>query len=829
MPDNILYSVSKISEIVYGQLFGTINEELKIKELLTDSRQLIYPTHTLFFAISGKRNDGHNYIDELYKKGVKTFVIEEYFDFNKYTEAAFIVVKNTLHALQALAAFHRSKFNIPVIGITGSNGKTIVKEWLFQLLSNEYNIVRSPKSYNSQIGVPLSVWQLNNENTLAIFEAGISEPEEMEKLQAIIKPTIGLFTNIGQAHEINFININQKIGEKLKLFIQVNTLIYSSDYYELKDRLLKTELHKKINVFTWSKNHPAGLNIKSIKRTGLSTLIKGVFNENIIEITIPFSDNASIENAIHCWALMLNLKYDNAVIAQRMQKLAPVAMRLELKEGVNNCSIINDSYNSDINSLAIAIDFLNQQKQHKQKILILSDILQSGRSDEELYQQVSVLCNEKKIKKIIGIGNAISKYKYLFDIESDFYADTDSFLNNLNLHTFQKQSILLKGARTFQFERISKALQQKVHETVLEINLTAIIKNLNYFRSLLKPQTKIMAMVKAFSYGSGSYETANVLQFHNIDYLAVAYADEGLELRKAGITTPIMIMNPEEDGFSAMLRYHLEPEIYNFRVLNLFEKAIQEELISDTVVPIHIKIDTGMHRLGFEEDAIDELIKRLKINSRLKIASIFSHLASADDKEQDDFTLRQIESFEKISSKIIKEFKYPILRHILNTAGIVRFPQAQFDMVRVGLGLYGIHFDKGEQSKLQNVSKLKSCISQIKHLPANESVGYGRSFITTKDTSIAIIPVGYADGLNRNLSNGRGKIWIKGKLVPIVGKICMDMCMIDVTDIKCNEGDEVLIFGKEHPIAELAKTIGTIPYEVLTSVSRRVKRVYFQE
>jgi len=829
MPDNILYSVSKISEIVNGQLFGTINEELKIKELLTDSRQLIYPTHTLFFAISGKRNDGHNYIDELYKKGVKTFVIEEYFDFNKYTEAAFIIVKNSLQALHVLAAYHRSKFDIPVIGITGSNGKTIVKEWLFQLLSNDYNIARSPKSYNSQIGVPLSVWQLNKENTLAIFEAGISEPEEMGKLQAIIKPTIGIFTNIGQAHEINFININQKIGEKLKLFIQVNTLIYSSDYYELKDRLLKTELHKKINVFTWSKNHPAGLNIKSIKRTGLSTLIKGVFNENIIEITIPFSDNASIENAIHCWALMLNLKYDNAVIAQRMQKLAPVAMRLELKEGVNNCSIINDSYNSDINSLAIAIDFLNQQKQHKQKILILSDILQSGRSDEELYQQVSVLCNEKKIKKIIGIGNAISKYKYLFDIESDFYADTDSFLNNLNLHTFQKQSILLKGARTFQFERISKALQQKVHETVLEINLTAIIKNLNYFRSLLKPQTKIMAMVKAFSYGSGSYETANILQFHNIDYLAVAYADEGLELRKAGITTPIMIMNPEEDGFSAMLRYHLEPEIYNFRVLNLFEKAIQEELISDTVVPIHIKIDTGMHRLGFEEDAIDELIKRLKINSRLKIASIFSHLAVADYKEEDDFTLRQIESFEKISSKIIKEFKYPILRHILNTAGIVRFPQAQFDMVRVGLGLYGIHFDKGEQSKLQNVSKLKSCISQIKHLPANESVGYGRSFITTKDTSIAIIPVGYADGLNRNLSNGRGKIWIKGKLVPIVGKICMDMCMIDVTDIKCNEGDEVLIFGKEHPIAELAKTIGTIPYEVLTSVSRRVKRVYFQE
>ena len=827
----IKYSVIDIANIVNGQILGSCSQNLEIKELLIDSRQLIYPGSSLFFAITGKRNNGHNYIEELYSKGVKAFVVEQVKDLNtKLDKASFIIVPDTVKALQKLAAFHRDKFNIPVIGITGSNGKTIIKEWLYQLLNEDYNIIRSPKSFNSQTGVPLSVWQINQDNNLAIFEAGISEPDEMQNLQQIIKPTLGIFTNIGQAHAINFSDINQKIDEKLKLFYYVDTLIYCSDYSDIERRIISNNLNNKINIFTWSKTtKTANFSILDIKKTRFSTIIKGYYNNKNIEITIPFIDDASIENAINCWCLMLQLNYENDIIASRMLQLTPVAMRLELKEGINNCSIINDSYNSDIKSLAIALDFLNQQTQHNTKTLILSDILQSRCNSDELYSEVATLCKEKGIKRITGIGNIISKYQHYFDLESEFYADTDTFLNNIKISSFQNQTILLKGARPFQFERISKVLEQKVHETVMEINLTSLIHNLNYFRNLLKPETKVMAIVKAFSYGSGSYEVANALQFHNIDYLAVAYADEGIELRKAGIVTPIMVMNPEVEGFSGIIKYRLEPEIYSFRLLSLLEKTIKDELASDSIVPIHIKIDTGMHRLGFESNDINKLVARVKRNPNLKIASVFSHLAGADDEKHDAFTLSQIDKFDKSSFRITDNFDYPILRHILNTAGVVRFPEAQFDMVRLGLGLYGIHFDKSKQKELQNVHKLKSCISQIKQIPVNESIGYDRAEITSRDTTIAVIPVGYADGLNRSLSKGKGKIWVKGQLAPIIGNICMDMCMINITNIDCKEGDEVIIFGDEYPIYELAKTMNTIPYEVLTSISRRVKRVYYQE
>ncbi|MCD4732051.1 MAG: bifunctional UDP-N-acetylmuramoyl-tripeptide:D-alanyl-D-alanine ligase/alanine racemase, partial [Bacteroidales bacterium] len=741
-----------------------------------------------------------------------------------------IITDNTLTALQKLTAEHRKRFDIPVIGITGSNGKTIVKEWLFQLLSPDKKIARSPKSYNSQVGVPLSVWQMKQDCELGIFEAGISEPDEMGRLQQIINPTIGIFTNIGAAHSENFINIIQKVGEKLKLFTKVNTLIYNPDYAEIQETIIRSEILNTITAFTWSRKQDANLRIQKTEKSLSNTTIVGIFNNEELSITIPFTDDASIENAIHCWAVLLYFDFDNAIIDKRMQNLQPIAMRLEMKEGINHCSIINDSYNSDINSLTIAIDFLNQQNQHKKKTIILSDILQSGQDEEELYSEIAGLLQKKGIHKIIGIGKAISKQKDKFEIETEFFPDTDTFLQKYSFAGFQNESILLKGARIFEFEQISQALQQKAHETVLEINLNALVNNLNYFQKKLHPETKIMAMVKAFSYGSGSFEIANILQFHHIDYLAVAYADEGVELRKAGITAPIMVMNPDEQSYDAIIKHNLEPEIYNFRSLNLLEEATRVNIIPENKpVKVHIKLDTGMHRLGFLPDEIDQLIDRLLTIRSIYVQSVFSHLASSEDPNDDDFTRFQIEQFQTMSARIQEKSDHHIMLHILNSAGISRFPKDQFDMVRLGISLYGIPSATSDKHKLENVSTLRSTISQIKTVNSGESIGYNRATITDKDITIGIIPVGYADGLSRKLSNRIGKIYIQNNPVPIIGNICMDMCMVDITGMDVNEGDDVIIFDKEHPITELASALDTIPYEVLTNISRRVKRVYYHE
>ncbi|HOT89131.1 MAG TPA: bifunctional UDP-N-acetylmuramoyl-tripeptide:D-alanyl-D-alanine ligase/alanine racemase [Bacteroidales bacterium] len=825
------YSIHEIMTIIKGEAIYISAPDTMIKHLLIDSRMLISPEQSLFFGIVSKRNNGHKYILELYKKGVKNFIVSEIPEnINEYPDSNFIKVKNTLSALQLLGAFHRKKFTIPVIGITGSNGKTIIKEWLFQLMCDDKKIVRSPKSYNSQIGVPLSVWQMNAEHDLAIFEAGISEMEEMDQLQAIIQPTIGIFSNIGHAHDENFINIPQKTNEKLKLFTKVKTLIYCADHLEIKDRLYQTENLKNIHTFSWSIKSNADLIIKNISHKGNTSTIEGVYKNEEIKFTIPFSDAASIENAIHCWATLIVLNYTPQMISERMKTLSSVALRLELKEGINNCSIINDSYNSDINSLSIAIDFLNQQKQHRKKTIILSDILQSGRNEDDLYNEVANLLIEKNISRIIGIGKAISRQKDKFNIEKKFYLSTDDFVQDFPLSEFRDETILLKGARIFKFEEIGKILQQKAHETVFEINLNSLIHNLNYYRSLIKPQTKLMAMVKAFSYGSGSFEISNILQFHQVDYLSVAYADEGIELRKNGITLPIMVMNPEEQSFDAMLKYNLEPEIYSFRILNLFEEAIKRNYKdSNKKGYVHLKLDTGMHRLGFEKSEIPELIERLKNNTQIEIKSVFSHLAASEDKEQDAFTQNQIFSFTEMSNLIQTEFSYSILRHILNSAGISRFRDAQFEMVRLGIGLYGVASNEQEQSFLKNVSTLKTIISQIKKIPKGDSIGYGHKWIAPTDMISGTIPIGYADGLNRKMGNNKGEVFVNGKLAKIIGNICMDMCMIDLTNIPAKEGDNVIIFGSEIPISKFAKEMETIPYEVLTNVSRRVKRVYFQE
>jgi len=826
-----LYSSRDIAEIIEAKIYPQDAQELQIRDILVDSRRLISSRQTMFFALETPRNSGHKYIRGLYDKGVRLFVVSQFSEEDKkLKDAVFLLVDNTLAALQKLAATHRSYYNIPVIGITGSNGKTIVKEWLYQLMSPDKKIIRSPKSYNSQIGVPLSVWQLNSQHELAIFEAGISEPEEMPNLQQIIKPTIGIFTNIGQAHDENFINTRQKIGEKLNLFTKVDVLIYNSDQKELQEVIIKSEILHSIKTFCWGTTEGCKLRISEIEKDDKSATIRAIYQNREAAITIPFTDDASIENTIHCWATMLLFEYPQEVIEERMFELSPIAMRLELKEGINSCTIINDAYNSDFNSLSIAIDFLNQQNQHQKKLIILSDILQSGRNEVDLYTDVASLLEKKGVDEIIGIGPAINRQSDKFTIKKTFFKSTGDFLRQYPFGNFGHQSILLKGARVFEFERISRILQQKLHETVMEINLDALVTNLNEYKKLITPATKIMAMVKAFSYGSGGFEIANILQFHQVDYMAVAYADEGVELRKAGITTPIMVMSPEEFAFDTMIRHQLEPEIFSFNSLKLLEQAIKRSALPhNKPVKVHLKLDTGMHRLGFLQEDIDTLIERLKKNQLIYVQSVFSHLAGSDNKALDDFTRKQIDLFKQMSKKITEAFDHHIYRHIVNSAGVVRFPEAHFDMVRLGIGLYGINTVSENVLNLQPVASLRSVIAQIKEVKKGESVSYNRSFVADKDIKTGIVSIGYADGLQRSLGNKNVALYVNGQPAPIIGDICMDMCIVDLSGIDTKEGDDVIIFNADHPIGKLAEAAETIPYEILSRISRRVKRVYYHE
>lgn len=823
-----LYTIQHVAEITGAKLVINAPDDHKIGDLLTDSRKIVHAETSLFFAIKGERHDGHKFIPELIVQGVRNFVVSDFSENYSAFHANFVIVKDALAAMQDLAAYHRQRFHIPVIGITGSNGKTIVKEWLYQLLRGDKNIVRSPKSFNSQVGVPLSVWLMNDDHQLALIEAGISRPGEMEKLQHIIRPTIGLFTNIGTAHDENFSGLQQKVEEKLKLFQNIETLIYCRDYTIIHEIVQRTLFdHEKVRFFTWSKKSKADLQIGRISKGTDESEIQAVYRNSFVKIKIPFTDDASVENAIHCWAILLEMGYEQEVIRERMQFLSPVAMRLEMKNGINNTSVINDSYNSDIGSLTIALDFLNQQKQHTTRTIILSDILQSGRNEENLYREVAQLLTAKGVDKMVGIGDAITRQQHLFNLPKKFFATTEDFLKECSPSDFREETILLKGARPFGFEKISKMLQQKAHETVLEINLNALIHNLNYYRSRIRPTTKIMAMVKAMSYGSGSFEIANILQFHHVDYLAVAYTDEGVDLRKAGITLPIMVMNPEVQSFEAMIRFKLEPEIYNFRLLNQLNEVLRKH--DGDPFRIHVKLDTGMHRLGFEEPDLNELVVRLRNNKNIHVQSVFSHLAGSDETEHDGFTRLQLERFTRMSKAIQDEFEYPILRHILNSSGILRFSEAQFEMVRLGIGLYGFASTSQEQQHLEHVATLKTTISQIKNVPANETIGYSRKGILKRDSIIATVAIGYADGISRRLSNGVGKMLVNGKLAPIVGNVCMDMCMLDITDIPAREGDEVIVFGPELSVIEIANTLNTIPYEILAGISQRVKRIYFQE
>lgn len=820
------YKIEEIVTLTGARRYG--HAEAEVEWLLTDSRSLVYPETSLFFAIKTASGDGHDFIQELYQRGVRNFVVTSLPQNREtvYPDANFLQIPSALKALQRLAERHREQYDIPVIGITGSNGKTMVKEWLNQLLSPTTKTTRSPRSYNSQTGVPLSVWLLDETTQLGIFEAGISQPGEMEALRDIIQPTIGVMVSLGSAHQENFGSMEEKCREKLRLFKDCEILVYCSDD-EITDRCVKLG---KIShrLLSWSKidaNTP--LFIRNINKKGGETEIKYTYNGKTGRYTIPFVDDASINDSIHCLAVCLYLKKTPDEIAKGMQSLEPLAMRLEVTQGINNCTIINDTYNSDVNSLDIALDFMNRRaaETSNRKIVILSDILQSGMESGELYSKVAEMVNSRKPQLFIGVGKEIGKNSNYFKISSKFFNTTEELIESGELNGISGDTVLLKGARKFGFERIYDLLTKKVHETTLNVNLGAIVENLNHYRSFMKHETKIVCMVKASAYGSGALEVSRTLQEHGVDYLAVAVADEGVALRNAGITANIMVMNPEMTAFRTMLQYNLEPEIYSFRILDAMIREAKREGV--THYPIHVKIDSGMHRLGFLPGEIDELISRLKAQNAVVPRSVFSHFVGSDGEMFNDFTKKQFDVYNEASLKLQKSFPDKILRHICNTAGIERFPEYHLDMVRLGLGLYGI--DPFTNKTIHNVATLRTTILQIHDVKKEDTVGYSRKGQLTRDSRIAAIPIGYADGLDRHLGCGNGYCLVNNKKAPYVGNICMDVAMIDVTDIPCKEGDSVEIFGDNLPVTALSDILGTIPYEILTSVSERVKRIYYKD
>ena len=820
------YTIENVTALIGARRFG--HSATQVEWLLTDSRSLVFPETTLFFALRTKVGDGHRYVADLYRRGVRNFVVGTLPAEREtaFPDANFLQVMSPLKALQRLAERHREEHDIPVIGVTGSNGKTVVKEWLYQLLSPTLHVTRSPKSYNSQVGVPLSVCLLGEHSEIGIFEAGISQPGEMAALRAIIQPTIGVMTNIGPAHQENFESVEEKCHEKLSLFQDAKVLVYCADD-AVVDECVATSLLRGERL-AWSRRNPsAALFVSAVETLERGTRITYRFHGAEAAMTIPFTDDASTVNCIHCLAVLLSLNFSAEEIASRMKRLEPVAMRLEVIQGVRNCTLINDTYNSDAASLDIALDFMARRPeiQNKQKVLILSDMFQTGLPATELYAKVAELLNRRAIDHFIGVGPEISHAHSLFLMKKSFFPSGEALADSGLLDTLHDSLVLIKGSRPFGFEKITAALSLRVHETTLHVNLDALAGNLNYYRSFMKPETKMVCMVKASAYGAGSVEVAKTLQDRGVNYLAVAVADEGAELRRAGITAGIIVMNPEMTAFKTLFDYELEPEVYNFKLLDALIKAAEKEGIQG--FPVHIKLDTGMHRLGFDPRLdLPALIDRLHHQTSVIPRSVFSHFVGSDSPDFDDFSARQFALFDEASKTLQAAFSHKILRHICNSAGIERFPERHLDMVRLGLGLYGI--DPIDNRSLQNVTTLRTTILQIRECPKGDSVGYSRRTVLERDSRIAAIPIGYADGLNRHLGNRRGYCLVNGQRADYVGNICMDVCMIDVTDTDCREGDTVEIFGDNLPPAELARLLDTIPYEILTSVSDRVKRIYFQ-
>jgi alanine racemase len=816
------YSIDRIAGVLQVSYLQQADMHGRIEHLLIDSRRIIHPSTALFFSLKTSRRDGHDFIQEAYNKGVRHFIVQQQVDVKALSGANVLLVSDTLKALQQLAAYHRQQFSIPVIGITGSNGKTIVKEWLYQLLSDHYNIIRSPKSYNSQVGVPLSVWQLQPQHTLAIFEAGISQSGEMAALQQIIQPTIGILTNIREAHADGFSDSQEKLVEKQKLFASAKAVVCSPE--KLEPLSFQQE-----HIFSWGEQKDNKVVISNINKQLAETTIhftNASLNESI---SIPFTDDASVENAITCLTVCLYLEVPFTDIKEKFNQLRSVSLRLELKSGLHNTTIINDSYSADLSSLTIALNMLQQQSQHTKRSIILSDFQLTEDQEAETYTAIAALLQHHNINRLITVGE---KTKQLLaplvagDIEVQSFSSTSELAEQLPALGFQNETILIKGARVFELDRIAQLLEQKTHQTVLEINLSAIVRNIRAYQQLLKPSTKIMAMVKAFSYGSGSYEIANLLQFMKADYLAVAFTDEGVALRKAGITLPIMVMNPEPVTFDALIDHNLEPELFSFSILHAFESFLEKEGISS--YPVHLKIDTGMHRLGFMLNELPALADVLKKNS-FTVQSVFSHLAASEDPAEDEFTLLQAKRFEEACTFLQSILDYTFIRHLDNSHGTIRHPQLQYDMVRLGIGMYGVSSAKGKL-QLEEALHLKTTIAQIKQLQPGDTVGYNRRGVITKPSTIATVRIGYADGYPRNLSSGKGHMLVNGKPAPVIGTVCMDMTMLDITGIAdVHEGDEIIVFGPKLSVVEVAKQSQTIAYELMTGISQRVKRVYFEE
>jgi alanine racemase len=815
-----VYPVQTICNAVKGK-FLLFTADAAIEHLVNDSRNIQQPATSLFFAMATSHNDGHLYLEEAYQKGVRSFVVSKAIDAQIFPDSNIIVVPDTLQALQDLAAFHRSHFQIPVIGITGSNGKTVVKEWLYQLLETHFNIVRSPKSYNSQIGVPLSVWQMNSSHTLAIFEAGISQPGEMEKLLQIIQPTIGVFTNIGHAHDAGFTSLQQKLDEKAKLFTSVEVLMGPAEVI--------SRTRKSTNVFSWSESGGATLQLLSIDKQQDTTCISAKLHDQTIQITIPFTDDASIENAINCWCAVLFLKQKKDIQTPSFEQLHAVDMRLQLHHGINGCLVINDSYSADVTSLKIALNFLGQQSLGLEKAVILSDFA-DVQGAQQLYTEVVQVLAASGVNRIITVGKDLytALSEKISGVALQNYSSTNELIADFKSSSWHNIGVLIKGARKFGFEKIAALFEMKLHQTVLDINLNALVHNVKQYQDLLQPNTKLMAMVKAFSYGSGSAEIASVLQHHNVHYLAVAYADEGIELVKAGMRIPVMVLNTEPSSFAAIVEHHLQPVIYSFTMLHQFEEYLKDQAI--TSYPVHIEVETGMNRLGFPLQEVDVVATHLSTGSLLVIQSVFSHLAASEDPAQDAFTFEQFHIFQQAVDIISKKITYPFLKHIANSAAIVRHPQLQLDMVRLGIGMYGVEAAGNASPDLQPVATLRSTVAQVKQLKKGESVSYNRRGMVHEDAVIATVRIGYADGYSRQFGNGVGKMLVHGQWASVIGSVCMDMTMINVTHIAgVKAGDQVIVFGTNPTVQQLADWINTIPYEIMTGISQRVKRVYFHE
>ncbi len=832
-----MYAFRTLADQLYGTWLSQPTANPEIVNLSVDTRQLQQAGNTIFFAIKGAHADGHQYLKEAYQKGCRSFIVEQdpnhILDKAAFAHSHILKVDKAITALQQLALFHRRHFDLPVIGITGSNGKTIVKEWLYQLLYHDYRIVKSPRSYNSQIGVPLSIWQIRPDHELGIFEAGISKPREMANLTPLIQPSIGVFTNLGEAHQANFETYEEKAAEKLTLFQDAQRLIYPAGYPALTAKLDEQIQqgyfrHQGFESWSWtfSRDHsPARFAFSQIRDEQNITL-KADYAE--AQLTLPFSDQASVENAANSWLTTQALGYQPSALQERYRHLTPVAMRLELKQGINRCTLINDTYNADLPSLRIALDELKRQQQHAKKAIILSDLLESSANEERLYQAIGELLQRQALDRIIGIGPALKRQKHKLPDFTDVYESTEGFLSALPSYHFADEALLLKGSRQFGFEQISRELEQASHRTVLEVNLNALVQNLNAYRRRLKPGVQTMVMVKSFSYGSGTYEVANLLAHHRVSYLGVAYADEGVALRKAGVQMPIMVLNPEARAFPDILAYQLEPEIYSVAHLQQLQEAL-EQMQPGHSVSLHLMLDTGMHRLGVEEDELPAFIQAFQNKPYLKLASVFSHLAASDDPSEDAFTHAQITQFDHMAKVVQEAVGYPFPRHILNTNGVLRFPEAHYEMVRLGIGFYGVDRTGMLNEELATPATLSTQISQIKHLKPGDTVGYGRKGQIHELTTIATLAIGYADGFSRQLSNGRGYVKIHGHYAPVIGDVCMDMTMVNVTGIPAQEGDQAVVFGQDPTIEEMARLSETIPYEILTSVSQRVKRVYYQE